>query len=291
MTALRPSGQGSLINTKRQVRLWPLVLLVLTLGLPNLGVSQQNATSDADEQTITGRVASSTRNTMVVRTENGRYQLLVFDRDTVKPATLATGSSVRVSSVAGGEQGTRLARTVTVLSAASPAAGGGTSPADNDALPATIRRLERDIERSARRYGLGVRAGAALDPELLLVGVHANLGSVFTRNVSLRPNVEFAFGEVTNLFAINLEALYRLPFTPRGGRWSAYLGGGPGFLFVDQNFERAAQGDRDIDFNDFDFNAGLNILTGVEFRNGMFLEAKTTVYAQPHLRFIVGYSF
>jgi hypothetical protein len=80
---------------------------------------------------------------------------------------------------------------------------------------------------------------------------------MFTRNLSLRPNVEFAFGEVTRLFAVNPEALYRLPFSPAGGRWSAYLGGGPSFAFVDQSFERAAQGDRDINFNDFDFKAGL----------------------------------
>jgi hypothetical protein len=193
--------------------------------------------------------------------------------------------------VRGNQAGVQLSRRVTVVSAPAQGAAAAPADADADAIPPSVRRLEREIERSARRYGLGVRAGAALDPEVLLVGVHANLGSIFTRPLSLRPNVEFAFGEVTRLFAINPEVLYRLPFTPAGGRWTAYLGGGPSFAFIDQSFERAAEGDRNIDFDEFDFEAGLNVLTGIEFRNGMFMEAKTTVYATPHLRFIVGYNF
>ena len=61
---------------------------------------------------------------------------------------------------------------------------------------------------------------------------------------------------------------------------------------MNQNFERAARGQsREIDFDDFDFNAGWNILSGVQFRGGMFVEAKTTVYASPHFRMIVGYNF
>jgi hypothetical protein len=272
------------------------ILLFILISAAPPAISQQTSSPGDDDQTTTsGTVVSTTRTTIVVRTDDSRYQLFVFDRDTVKPRSVAVGSSVQVVSVPGGEPGARLARAITV-SGAPPAAssrpGGTQASRDTDVIPPTVRELERDIERGAKRYGVGVRAGAALDPELILVGVHANLGTVFTRNISFRPNVEFAFGEVTNLFAINLEALYRLPISPRAGRWSAYLGAGPGFGFSDQNFERAARGEsRDIDFDDFDFNAGFNILSGVQFRSGMFVEAKTSVYSSPHFRMIVGYNF
>jgi hypothetical protein len=51
----------------------------------------------------------------------------------------------------------------------------------------------------------------ALDPELVLIGVQAQVGPLFNPNVFLRPNAEFAFGEVTALFALNMEAIYQLP--------------------------------------------------------------------------------
>ena len=265
----------------------------MLLGFAPSATSQQASSLDEDdERTTSGTVVSTTRSTIVVRTDNNRHQLFVFDRETVKPRTVANGSSVRIVSVPSGERGARLARAITITSAGTAASGRTQSPGDTDAIPPSVRRLERDIERGAKRYGVGVRAGAALDPELILVGVHANLGTVFTRDISFRPNLEFAFGEVTNRFAINLEGLYRLPISPRAGRWSAYVGAGPSFALSDQNFERAARGEsREIDFDDFDFNAGFNILSGVQFRTGMFVEAKTTVYASPHFRMIVGYNF
>ena len=152
--------------------------------------------------------------------------------------------------------------------------------------------MERDIERQVRRYQAGVRAGMALDPELILIGVQAQVGPFFNPNVYLRPNVEFAFGEVTALFALNLEAIYRLPVTSREGRWSSYVGVGPGFNFLHQNFERTDGGKR-IDFGDFHSAVGLNILGGLRYRSGMFIELKTSVYASPAptLRMIVGYNF
>jgi hypothetical protein len=239
--------------------------------------------------TMTGTVASSSRNTLVVRTESGSYQLFVFDRFTTKPASVPVGSTVRVVSTPGGEPGVRIASNITVSSTA-PATS---PPAEStDVVPTSVRQLESDIERQVRRYGAGFRAGVGLDPELLLIGAHARLGPFFNRNVSFRPNAEYAFGEVTKLFAFNLEGIYRLPFTPRQGRWSAYVGAGPSFVFSRQDFERAGIEDGgDIDFDDFEYDTGLNILTGVEFRSGLFFEAKTTVYAAPHLRLIVGYTF
>ena len=92
------------------------------------------------------------------------------------------------------------------MTAASTARAGGSTQA-SQTVPREVRRLERDIERQVRRYQVGVRTGVALDPELIMLGVHAQAGPFFNPDVFLRPNVEFAFGEVTALFALNLEAI------------------------------------------------------------------------------------
>jgi hypothetical protein len=157
-------------------------------------------------------------------------------------------------------------------------------------LPAAISDLERSIQREVRRFQIGARTGLALDPELVLAGVHAQFATGLNRNVIFRPNLEFAFGELTTLFAINLEALYRLPVSSRQARWGAYVGAGPGINFLKQSLTRR---DRDVDFSDLDTDVSLNLFGGIQNRNGMFLEMKTSVYADPapSLRLIVGFNF
>lgn len=160
-------------------------------------------------------------------------------------------------------------------------------------LPEAVEEVERDIEREVRRWHVGVRAGVAVDPELIIFGVQSRIGPIFNRNVFFRPNVEFGFGEVTELMALNPEVVYRLPFTTRQARWSAYFGAGPAFTFLHQNFERRQGTPREIDFGDFDLDTGFNLLGGVQFRRGTFLELKSSVYSQPapSVRLIVGYNF
>jgi hypothetical protein len=51
------------------------------------------------------------------------------------------------------------------------------------------------------------------------------------------------------------------------------------------------QTDEDFSFDDFDLDVGLNILAGVQSRGGMFMELKTTVYANPGMRFVIGTNF
>jgi hypothetical protein len=229
---------------------------------------------------------------LVVRTQDNQFHLFVFDRDTVKPRSVATGSRVSVVYMPGEEAGTKFASTVTMLEAA-PKPQGGSAPVQAQPVPPAVREVERDIERQVRRWRVGVRAGAALDPELLLFGVQTQLGPLFHRDVSFRPNAEFAFGEITDLIALNLEAIYGLPISLRRGRWSPYVGAGPAFTLLHQNFERKAGGGRNIDFGQFDFDTGLNILTGVQFRRGTFVEIKSSVYSRPAptLRLIFGYNF
>jgi hypothetical protein len=243
--------------------------------------------SDHELDSFTGTVVSSTRNTLVVRNSSGRYHLFVIERRTGTPPTPA-GTQVTVTSRAGEEPAVRIATGITVVSGSSSG-----TPADSSAVPPEVRRLERDIERQARRYQLGVRAGVGLDPELLMVGIQAQVGPFFNSDIFLRPNVEFGFGEVTALFGLNLEAIYRLPITSRQGRWTSYVGAGPGFNFIHQNFDKTTNSGKRIDFGDFHSDTGLNILGGLRYRSGTFMELKTSVYTEsaPTLRFTVGYNF
>ncbi len=262
------------------------------LGLALLAVLFMTAVpafAQEEESTFTGTVASTSRNTLTVRSTSGRYQLFVYDRGTTKPAAIPIGSAVRVTWTAGDEPGVRVASEVTITSGATTTQAGTTTA---PVVPPEARRLERDIERQARRYQLGVRAGVALDPELILIGVQAQVGPFFGDNIYFRPNVEFAFGEVTALFGLNPEIVYRLPISSRRARWSTYFGIGPGFNFLHQNFQSSAGGKR-IDFGAFHSDTGLNILGGLRSRSGMFTELKTTVYSDPSptLRLIVGYNF
>jgi len=242
-----------------------------------------------EDTTTTGTIVSSSRNTITLRTSSGQYQLFILETGATRPATLASGTQVRVISIAGDDPGTRVA--TAILAGDTPA--GGQNAAGASVVPPEIRRVERDIERQARRFQLGVRAGMALDPELVLLGVQAQIGPFFNSNVFFRPNVEFGFGEVTALFALNPEFVYRLPVSSRNARWSSYVGVGPGFNFLHQSFARTDGSGKRIDFGDFHSDVGLNILGGIRYRSGMFAELKTSVYSDPSptLRLIVGYNF
>jgi hypothetical protein len=242
----------------------------------------------AQDETTTGTVASASRNTLTVRTSSGRYELFVIERTTRKPPTLNVGSPVRVISAAGDEPGVRVASDIALTDAPPSSAATGEL-----AVPREVRTIERNIERESKRFQLGVRAGVALDPELVLIGAQMQVGPFFNSDLFFRPNVEFAYGEVTALFALNPEMIYRLPISSRRGRWSSYIGGGPGFNFVHQNFSAATGTGQRVDFSDFHSAVGLNILGGIRFRSGVFTELKTSVYSRPSptLRLIVGYNF
>jgi hypothetical protein len=248
------------------------------------------AAAQSEESTFIGTVSSSTRNTLVVRSTEGQYRLFVFEPGAKRPATLTAGMRVRVISTPSDDPGARLATEVTVIQGPPSTAAGS---AGGDIVPPEVRRTERAIEREARRLQVGVRAGVALNPELIMIGVHAQVGPFFNRNIFFRPNVEFAYGEVTALFGLNPEVIYRLPLTSRAGRWSAYVGGGPGFNFTHQSFQHTTNSGSRIDFGDFSSDTGLNILGGLRFRSGVFTELKTSLYTDPapRLRLIVGYNF
>jgi opacity protein-like surface antigen len=265
-------------------------LFALVSLLPVAAVSQENTTSPQaqNESTIEGTVASATRQTFVVRTSDNQFYLFTFNRYTNKPQAISVGSRVRVESRPGAETGSRLAVQVTTLEAA-PKDQERTAGTDAAPVPESVRDVESQIKSEARRWRLGVRAGAAFDPELFMFGVHSQMGPIFSSRVFFRPSAEFDFGEVTDLIALNFEAIYRFPRSSERREWSPYVGAGPALTFIHQNFTAG----RDIDFGNFDFDAGFNILAGMQSRRGTFVEAKTSLWSRPApvLRLIVGYNF
>jgi len=74
-----------------------ITVLIRGITVLSLLIMSPPATAQ-DETTVTGTVASSSRNTVTVRSGTGQFQLFVFDRSTRKPATFAVGSQVRVIS-------------------------------------------------------------------------------------------------------------------------------------------------------------------------------------------------
>jgi hypothetical protein len=158
-------------------------------------------------------------------------------------------------------------------------------------VPAPVQDAENSVERTARRFGIGVEGGIGLDPELIEFGAHGTFGPIFTRNVQFRPGIEFGAGEVTTTFAINLDVLYLLPGSARTTRWVPYVGAGPNFGLSHQGFEgTTAQGNR-FNFSDTSFEAGFNFIAGVRNRNGLFMEMKATAYGVSNVKLLVGYTF
>lgn len=261
------------------------ILAISALGALLLTIPSAKAQETTSSN---GAVVSTSNNTVTIRNTDGQYRTFVFDRRTNKPATLAAGTQVRITSI-GGDEDIRVAREIVIV----PSAESSPAATSAQVVPPEVRRLERDIERQARRLQLGVRAGVGLDPELILLGVQSQVGPFFSDAIYFRPNVEFGFGEVTALFAINPEFVYRLPLSSRYARWSTYFGIGPGFNFVHQNFERINGNGSRIDFGEFKSDVGLNLLGGIRYRSGTFMELKTSVYSEssPTLRLVVGYNF
>jgi hypothetical protein len=271
-----------------------------------LAAQDQTTTSPSDltQTRTTGTVVSSSKSTLIVKTESNQHQLFVLDTETVKPKLIEEGAVVTVISVATNEPGVRVARQILVSAPTtdrSPEPAKPADPADPSSpaqppanedvpIPAAVRSLQSDIEREARRFGLGFRTGIGMDPEVLLLGVHARMGPIFNRNITFRPNTEFGFGEVTKLFTVNFDTAYRLPLTPFWSKWGVYAGGGPALGFTHQNFDSAEAG---VDFGDLDFAAGFNLFTGIESRNGFFIETKTTLWAEPSpsFRLLFGWTF
>ena len=268
-------------------------VLILAILISSMGLranSQQGASSSdaASDNSVEGTVVSLSRETLVVRTDENQFHLFTFGHEAARPKSLAQGARVRVTAGPADESGTRVASNVSVVTASSGAAASDKG-AQAAPVPDTVHKVENEIRRESRRWRLGVEAGQAFDPELFLFGVQSQIGPVFHPRVQFRPNAEFAFGEVTDLIALNFEFVYRLSAAERRGNWTPFLGVGPSMTFIHQNFQKG----RNIDFGNFDYETGFNVLAGMQSRRGTFFELKSSLWSQPAptLRMIVGYTF
>jgi len=151
-----------------------------------------------------------------------------------------------------------------------------------------------DAQRSEiGRIRVGVRAGFALDPELVVVGGQAQLGPVF-KELWFRPTVEYEFGQISQIVNFNADAIYFLPSSGVGQRGHAnvYVGGGLGFNIQRDNFTGLpSQATSSVDITNWSTDFGLNLIVGVQKNNGMFGELRATAFMQPTIRVYVGYVF
>lgn len=279
------------------------VLILLLINSREAAAQSSQAQSQAKTSSLQGTVVSSARSTIVVKTNDGLFQLFVLDRDTVRPDAIPQQAQVNVSfEPTSDPSAPPIAQAVQItappppkvaaLTGEVPAEQGQGQPPVDQPIPASVRQLEREIQRQTNRWRLGVRGATSLDPELFLFGVHSQLGPFFNENVYARPNLEIGFGELTTLVAVNFEGIYRLPVVQRTSRWNVYAGGGPALNFSRRSFEEEADEDRGrIDFSDLDLDVGFNFLIGIQQREGLFLELKSTAYSLPTIRFEVGYNF
>lgn len=264
----------------------PTFLTTSARSQENTSSSQARSSRAGNDSPVEGTVVSSTRNTLVVKSDDNAYHLFTSDRSSTTAPSAAQGARVRVTAGDPDENGNRTATDVTVLEAKGSAVDKSAQAAP---VPSKVRDVENDIRRESRRWRAGVRAGAAFNPELFTFGVQSQIGPIFHPRVVFRPNAEFGFGEVTDLIAVNLEATYRFSNAERRGNWTPYVGAGPALIFIHQSYQQG----RKIDFGNFDYETGFNILAGMQSRQGMFVELKTSLYSgpAPKLRMIVGYNF
>jgi len=282
------------------LRVCSFVFACALLSWPIYSQQDNSSSQSQKEGTVEGTVVSSSRVTFVVRSDDDKFHLYTFDQNTNKPRALTAGARVRVDSDQGDETGARHATDVTVVSQSGGSDSGGSSAGSANAsarkaapVPPQVRNVEGQIKRDARRWRLGARAGIGLDPELVMFGIHSQMGPMFSRNFFFRPNADFEWGEVTDMVALNLEGVYRMNTTIRGGAWAPYIGAGPSLNFIHQSFQTKPGQGRSIDFGNFDYQTGLNVLMGVQNRRGMFFEVKTSLYSKPApiLRLIIGKNF
>ena len=259
---------------------------MMTIAFVSAAAGLPAAAQDVYQQpTVTGTVTASNKKFLTVKTEDGKYRVFIFDHNTTQPQNIPVGSVVKVTWVPTDDPNVRLADTITIVPP------GGEPQQDN--VPAEVRNVERAIEKDFRRFRLGFQGGIALDPETILIGGHMQLGPLFSRNLFFRPSIDYGWGDVTRLVAVNADVVYNVPFGPRTLRWF-YVGGGPGFNFVKRDFAvPSGNPGNNVNLSEFNYDATLNILAGIKYRAGWWAEFRSSVYASraPVVHLVVGYTF
>ena len=267
--------------------------LIYLASYADVADAQSSQTPATNLSSVQGTVASASNSTIVVKSGENQYQVFVLDRNTARPQAIPLQAQVTVSFTPPTGDATPIADTVKITAPPPQVAaltGEAPPPPEADQLPGSVRQLENAIKRQSKKYRLGIRGATALDPELFMFGAHGQFGPFFSDNIYARPNLEIGFGELTTLLAFNFEGIYRLPVVQKTSRWNVYLGGGPALNWSHRNLVEETDRGK-IDFGDMDLDVGFNFLIGLQAREGMFVELKTSAYSLPTLRFEVGYNF
>lgn len=262
---------------------FPVLTVQAQNNPPDAPSAQSGQTKGSDDPVVEGTLVSKTRHTLVVRSDDDQYHLFTYETGTLHDEVVQPGDRVRVNATTPDDEGAQVAENVAVLK---PANGSAVEPVQAAPPPAQVQQLSNRIEGEARRWHVGGRIGVGFSPELFVFGVQTQIGPFFSPRLLFRPNTEFAFGELTDMFAINLEAAYRFNTTFRHG-WTPYFGLGPSLNFIHQG---ASSGD--VSFGNFSYKTGFNVLLGAQRRN-TFAELKTSLWSgqAPVLRLSIGYNF
>jgi len=279
---------------RTSARLLAGLVMIFFASYPVMADAQSSQTPAITLSSVQGTVVSASSTTVVVKTGENQYQVFVVDKNTARPQAVPMHAQVTVRFVPVSDDQTAIADSVIVTAPPTPQVaaltGEAPPPPVEDQIPGSVRALENSIKRQTKKYRLGVRGATALDPELFLFGVHSQMGPFFSDNIYARPNLELGFGELTTLLAFNFEGMYRLPVVQKTSRWNIYLGGGPALNWSHRNLVEETDRGK-IDFGDMDLDVGFNFLLGLQSRDGIFLEMKTSAYSIPTLRFEIGYNF
>lgn len=197
-----------------------------------------------------------------------------------------SGSSISVNASLPNSDGTLVAENDAATLPDAPSASGQQTPMKATPPPPQVSQVTERMKYEARRWHVGGRIGAGFSPELFMFGLQSQFGPIFTRRLLFRPNADFSFGELTDMFALNLEMAYQLR-TSVYDRWTPYFGMGPALNFIHQGTSAS-----DVSFSDFTYKTGFNVFVGGQ-KGRTFVEMKTSLWSGPApvLRLLVGYNF
>jgi hypothetical protein len=170
-------------------------------------------------------------------------------------------------------------------------------------VPPAGQRAEAAVESAVDRFNVGVQGGVGLDPEIIDLGAHVTFGPLFRPTLQVRPGIEVGLGEITTLFAINVDVLYTIPGFTGDTRWLPYVGAGPNMSLSHRGFgtdesDHVSTNGTDttddrgrFDFSDTDFSGGMNFIVGMRRPSGMFFEMKATAWGVSNVRLLAGFNF
>ena len=95
------------MSMRKFLPLSSLLLVCTLLSTPAYSQQDDSSSQSQDNSTVEGTVVASSRTSFVVKSDNNRFQVFTFDRDTNKPPSLAVGSQVRVESDQADDTGAR----------------------------------------------------------------------------------------------------------------------------------------------------------------------------------------